>query len=160
MNHDQTDTWKFFDQNPLTHSAAHYLMTIHELHDEQGYARITDIANKMDISPSSCSISIKALKKKRLVEEDKNKFLKLSARGEKFAKLIAKNAELLIFLFHNILGVDAWQSEVDACKIEHLLSIESSLKLAEFVDLVQEKTPDGKSFLKELHKRTSTIDTE
>ena len=67
--------------------------------EEQGYARITDVAKKMDISAGSCSISIKALKKKGLVEEDKNKFLKLSTIGQKLARLVAKKRRTAYLLF-------------------------------------------------------------
>jgi len=127
--------WKEFDHNPLTHSAAHYLMTIYELIDEQGFARLTDIANTLQITPGSCSLSIKALKKKGLVVQmENNKMLKLSDTGKVLAKLVANNGKLLEEFFHDVLGVDKEQAEIDACKIEHLLSIESSQKLADFLE--------------------------
>jgi len=49
--HEQSKTWKFFEQNELTHSAAHYLMTVSELKEKDGYARLSDIAAHMDITP-------------------------------------------------------------------------------------------------------------
>ena len=33
--------------NELTHSMAHYLLTIHKLKEEKGYARVTDIAKSL-----------------------------------------------------------------------------------------------------------------
>ena len=57
------EVWKYFDDNALTHSAAHYLMTINELLHGQGYARVTDVAKKLRITRGSCSSSLKALKK-------------------------------------------------------------------------------------------------
>lgn len=150
MDFNQTETWKFFDQNPLTHSAAHYLMTVHELHEDQGYARLTDIARKLNISAGSCSISLKALKKKGLIEEDGNKFLNLTKNGQMLVELVERNDELLGFFFTKVLGVDKWQAEIDACKMEHLLSIETSLKLASFVDLIQKKGETSQKFLAEL----------
>lgn len=134
---DSQSTWKSFDQNPLTHSAAHYLMTIQRLVEENGYARNADIARELNITPGSSSISVKALKKRGLVEEDANKFFRLSEEGQQLVFFIRKNDELLEKLFRDVLGVDAWQAEIDACKIEHLLSIETSMRLSQFIDAVE-----------------------
>lgn len=62
--HEQSKTWKYFEKNELTHSAAHYLMTIHELKEKDGYARLSDIASHMDITAGSCSITLGKLKEK------------------------------------------------------------------------------------------------
>lgn len=133
MHNHSEDIWKNFDQNPLTHSAAHYLMTIRELISENGYARLTDIARHLNITPGSCSLSLKVLKKKGWIEEDQNKFWRLTEEGEALATLVERNGNLLQEFFENILGVSEWQAEIDACKMEHLLSIETSQKLSQFL---------------------------
>lgn len=143
----QQKTWKSFDENLLTHSAAHYLMTIDELAQEQGYARVTDIAKALNITRGSCSISLKPLKKRGLVIEDQNKFLRLSDEGRRLAKLIEQNDELLESLFRDVLGVDPDQAEIDACKLEHLISIETSVKLAHFISFIRTKNEAVKQFL-------------
>ncbi|MFT5123489.1 MAG: DtxR family Mn-dependent transcriptional regulator [Kiritimatiellia bacterium] len=127
------EVWKSFEDNTLTHSAAHYLMTIKALLEDHGYARVTDIAKRLNITRGSCSISLKPLKKRQLVIEDENRFLQLSDEGRRLAEMIEMNDDLLECLFKDVLGVSADQAEVDACKIEHLLSIESSVKLANFI---------------------------
>ena len=150
------EVWKSFEENQLTHSAAHYLMTIHELLEMQGYARVTDIAKRLNITRGSCSISLKPLKKRGLVIEDQNKFLSLSEEGKRLATIVEKNDELLEKFFRDVLGVDEDQAEVDACKIEHLLSIESSIKLAAFIEVLQSDSKVSKDFIRLLAKRTST----
>lgn len=127
------ETWKEFEDNLITHSAAHYLMTIHHLLADNGYARVTDIAKRLNITRGSCSISLKPLKRRGLVVEDENRFLRLSESGKRIAEMVELNDELLEFLFRDILGVSEEQAEIDACKIEHLLSIETSMALANFV---------------------------
>ena len=87
-----TDIWKEFEENQLSHSAAHYLMTIHELLSSNGYARVTDIAKRLNITRGSCSISLRPLKKKGLVIEDENKFLKLSDEGLRLAVQVERRA--------------------------------------------------------------------
>jgi DtxR family Mn-dependent transcriptional regulator len=150
------EVWKSFEENQLTHSAAHYLMTIHDLLEAQGYARVTDIAKRLNITRGSCSISLKPLKKRGLVIEDHNRFLSLSDEGRRLATVVEKNDELLETFFKEVLGVDADQSEIDACKIEHLLSIETSIKLATFIELMKSDNKVARDFVKLLDKQTST----
>jgi len=150
------EVWKSFDENALTHSAAHYLMTIHELLEAQGYARVTDIAKQLNITRGSCSISLKPLKRRGLVVEDHNKFLSLSEEGKRLALIVEKNDELLTTFFKDVLGVNEDQAEVDACKIEHLLSIESSIKLCSFIELIKSDQKIVQEFYKVLRKHTQT----
>jgi len=150
------EVWKSYEDNALTHSAAHYLMTIHDLLQTQGYARVTDIAKRLNITRGSCSISLKPLKKRGLVVEDANKFLQLSPEGRRLALVVEKNDELLENFFRDVLGVSAEQAEIDACKIEHLLSIEASIKLAAFIRVVRGDEKAVKDFLKLLKKETSS----
>lgn len=140
------DVWKEFEDNQITHSAAHYLMTIRELLEDHGYARVTDIAKALNITRGSCSISLKPLKKRGLVVEDENRFLKLSEEGQRLAELVELNDKLLEILLGEVLGVDEEQAEIDACKIEHLLSIESSTKLSAFVNLWKSEAPEVLAF--------------
>jgi Mn-dependent DtxR family transcriptional regulator len=146
------DVWKEFEDNQITHSAAHYLMTIRQLLDDHGYARVTDIAKTLNITRGSCSISLKPLKRRGLVVEDENRFLKLSDEGQRLAELVELNDKLLEILLGEVLGVDAEQAEIDACKIEHLLSIESSTRLSAFVDLWKSDAPEVLAFKKLLEK--------
>ncbi len=149
------EVWKEFEDNPLTHSAAHYLMTIHELLESNGYARVTDIAKRMNITRGSCSISLKPLKRRGWVVEDANKFLQLSDEGRRLAMVVEQNDELLETFFRDVLGVDPEQAEIDACKIEHLLSVESSVKLAVFIHCLKQDTAVTKAFRELLVKQSS-----
>jgi len=148
------EAWKEYESNPLTHSAAHYLMTIRALLQDQGYARVTDIARAMNITRGSCSLSLKSLKRRGLVLEDANKHLLLSPEGQRLAELVERNEELLQAFFKDVLGVDADQAEIDACKIEHLLSIDTSTKLAHFMEYVRSSTPEVEAFLRRLPEAT------
>lgn len=150
-----TEVWKAFEDNQLTHSAAHYLMTIHELLDEHGYARVTDIAKRLNITRGSCSISLKPLKRRGLVMEDENKFLLLSPEGLRLAEMVERNDELLESFLRDVLGVNADQAEIDACKIEHLLSIETSIMLANFMECIRSDTDAVNAFLDDLRKHAA-----
>jgi DtxR family transcriptional regulator, Mn-dependent transcriptional regulator len=147
------EVWKSFEENQLTHSAAHYLMTIHDLLEDKGYARVTDIAKSLNITRGSCSISLRPLKKRGLVVEDENKFLQLSEEGRQLAMLVERNDELLETFFRDVLGVTDEQAEVDACKVEHLISIETSVRLATFINLMQSNKDVVKKLKAELKRQ-------
>ena len=147
------EVWKSFEDNLLTHSAAHYLMTIRDLLESQGYARVTDIAKRLNITRGSCSISLKPLKKRGLVVEDANKFLNLSEEGRHLAEVVERNDELLEVFFREVLGMDREQAEVDACKIEHLLSLEASVRLCQFIETIHSGQKAAKDFRKLLQKK-------
>lgn len=136
----------------LTHNAAHYLIAIDELLKTNGYARLTDIAKNLDISPGSCLTTLKKLKKRGLVNEDKNKFYQLSESAKSTVILINKNKELLQAFLEKVLKVSPKQAEEDACKTEHLLSLESSFKLARFMNYVGNESSESDAFLKGLKK--------
>lgn len=143
------DIWKEYEANPLTHSAAHYLTAIHGLLMDHGYARVTDIAKRLNITRGSCSISLKALKKRGLVIEDENRFLQLSEEGERLAQLVEKNDQIIEGFLRDVLGVKPEQAEIDACKLEHLLSRDSSMRLAGFLQFVNSDARVAKQFMRE-----------
>jgi DtxR family Mn-dependent transcriptional regulator len=127
------DVWKQFEENDITHSAAHHLLAIMELRESRGYARVTDVAKKLNITTGSASTNLKGLKNKGLIEEDDNRFLTLSTEGESIAKAIVFRNELVKEFFEKVLKVSPEQAEVDACKIEHLVSGETTSKLQKFM---------------------------
>ena len=128
-----TDVWKSFHDNEITHSAAHHLLAILELSSKRGYARVTDVAKFLDITTGSASTNLKSLKQKGLVDEDDNKFLVLSEEGKELAEAILNRRHILEQFFLEILGVSPDQAEIDACKTEHLLSMETTKKMAAFI---------------------------
>ncbi|MFQ5709104.1 MAG: metal-dependent transcriptional regulator [bacterium] len=141
------EIWKAFERNIVTHSAAHHIMTISHLIDGKGYARVTDVAKSLGISRSSASITLKTLKEKGYVEEDENKFLRLSEKGEKLSYSIQSNRLILIKFLQDVLAVDADQAEIDACKMEHLLSQEAGEKLLHFMKFLFSNDLRASAFL-------------
>ena len=128
------ETWKEFEANELTHSAAHHLLAIHDVGSKYGgWARVSDIARKLDITRGSVSINLRALKKRGLVKTDEHHMVALSPEGTKSVHVIlAKRVVMKAFLV-NVLGVPEAEAEIDSCKVEHLLSDESGHRLVQFM---------------------------
>lgn len=120
----------------LTHSMVHYLLTIHKLKEERGYARVTDIAKDLGLTKGSVSTAVNNLKKKELIEEDESKFLSLSKEGHKHVHDILSNRTLLYYFFKDVVGISDEAAHQDSCLMEHLLSGESRQKLFRFMKLI------------------------
>ena len=118
----------------VSHSVAHYLMTIHDLRESRGYARMTDIASTLGLTKGSVSSSINKLKKKGLIEEQEgSKFLLLTEIAHDEVHRILANRKLLFYLFSNILDVDDESAIEDACDMEHLLSDSTTKAIFNFL---------------------------
>ncbi|MGI6458091.1 MAG: metal-dependent transcriptional regulator [bacterium] len=128
--------WRAFEENELTHSVAHYLMAVDNLRAEYGYARVTDVANFLNISRGAASLAISQLKDRGLIKEDPNRFLLLTEEGQRLAHTVEHNFFLLTCFFENVLGVPAETARADACKMEHLLSDHSSKALVKFLQVL------------------------
>jgi len=137
------NTWKSFAANEVTHSVAHYLTTLFDLHSRRGYARVSDVAKELDVTKGSVSVQMKHLKEKGLVIEDENRFLRLTPSGEVIAREVMHNRQILIQFINVVLGVPQDRAEIDACKIEHLLSRETSHQLLALVQLLQSDDPEA-----------------
>lgn len=122
--------------NELTHSMAHYLLTIHKLKEEKGYARVTDIAKSLGITKGSVSTALSNLKKRDLIEEDESKFLSLSESGHDEVHNILSVRTLMFYFLRDILGVPEEEAQKDSCLVEHLLSSETREKLFGFMKKV------------------------
>ncbi len=131
MNKEGNDAshWREFEQNPLSHSMAHYLMAIDSLRGDLGYARSTDVAEMLEVSRGAASMALTQLKKRGWVAEDPNRFLLLTEEGHRITRLVEHNFVILSKFFENVLGVDSETALGDACKMEHLMSIETGQRL-------------------------------
>ena len=127
------DIWKEFDQTELTHSSIHHLLAINSLLDENGYSRSVDVANYLNISRASVSITVAKLKEKGFVREDKNRFLSLSKKGNDLVNSVLSKRRIVEKFFREVLNLSSHEAEVEACKVEHLLSEPTGKKLIGFM---------------------------
>ncbi len=130
-------TREVFEHEPVSHPVAHYLVTVSELLEEYGYARVSDVARRIGITRGSASITLKSLRQKGLVTEDGRRFLGLSETGGRIAESVLAKRRIMKDLMVRVLGVSEDQAKKDTCEIEHLLSSETAKRaklLLDFVD--------------------------
>ena len=145
-------TWKEFKANEISHSMAHYLVTLHDLHAGRGYARVSDVARELDVRKGTVSVQMRHLKEKGFVVEDENRFLQLTEAGKTVARQVIYNRATIIQFLHKVLEIDREAAEIDACKIEHLLSAETGHQILALVQLLLSDDPSAKTFLRKLKK--------
>lgn len=148
----RAQVWKEFDQNVITHSAAHHLMAIDDLIQTLGYARVSDVARQLRITRGSASITLQALRKDGLVAQDENRHLRLSEEGQKLVEQIKAKRHLMKRLLSTVLGVDPVQAEIDACKMEHLLSGRSAQHMLRLLKFIDSGAPEARRFMAALEK--------
>ena len=127
------DIWKKFEQTELTHSSIHHLLAINSLIKESGYSRSVDVANHLNISRASVSITVTKLKEKGFVREDKNRFLRLSEKGKELVNSVLSKRRIVEQFFREVLDLSSQEAEEEACKVEHLLSEPTGKKLISFM---------------------------
>jgi DtxR family Mn-dependent transcriptional regulator len=124
------EIWKEFEANELTHSAAHHLLAIDEIGAEYGgWARVSDIAKDLGITRGSVSINLRALKKRGLVLSDEHRMVKLSPKGLEIVQAVKVRKAVFKAFLTDVLGVSESQADIDSCKVEHLLSHETTTRL-------------------------------
>ena len=141
------EVWRAYEENELSHSAAHHLMAIHELRAAHGYARVSDIAKHLSITKGSVSTTMKHLKERGYVQEDLNRFLELTEQGLKVVQEVRETRLVVQRFLKDGLGMDEDDAMIDACKVEHLISTEARTRLVHFLRVLFSEEPTANGFL-------------
>ena len=105
-------------------SAEDYLEMILMLHEDKGYARSIDIANRLSVTKPSVSFAMKRLRENGYITMDEDNFITLTDKGQEIARRIYdRHKALSSFLIK--IGVDEAIAREDACKLEHDISDET-----------------------------------
>src|SRR5690625_6057049 len=98
-----------------------YIELIYNLIDMKGYARVSDIAEELEVHPSSVTKMVQKLDKDDFVNYEKYRGFVLTEKGEKIGKKLVFRHDLLED-FLDIIGVEKENIYDDVEGIEHHLS--------------------------------------
>lgn len=116
----------------LTVSNENYIKAIYELaHDEDG-ARISDIAEKLNVTKASVCAGMKVLQQKKLVERDAYHMVLLTPEGKKHAEMIINKYMIIKSFLMKVFKIDEKNASTDACALEHVVSIETIRAMVDF----------------------------
>lgn len=105
-------------------SAENYLETILMIKNKKGSVRSIDIANELDFSKPSVSVAMKNLRENGFIDVDSNGYITLLDKGQEIAEKMYERHTLLSSWLIS-LGVDEKTAVEDACRIEHIISVET-----------------------------------
>ena len=105
-------------------SAENYLETILMLKKDKGSVRSIDIAHELGFSKPSVSVAMKNLRENGYITVENGGEISLTDAGLEIANKMYERHTLLTGWL-TALGVSPETAAEDACKIEHVISVES-----------------------------------
>jgi len=120
-----------------TPSMEDYIEQIFNLINTKGYARVTDIAEALEVHPSSVTKMVQKLDKDSYVHYEKYRGFVLTDKGNKVGQRLVFRHELLED-FLEIIGVDEDKIYDDVEGIEHHLSWNAIDRIANVVEFFNE----------------------
>jgi Mn-dependent DtxR family transcriptional regulator len=117
----------------ITSSSQDYLETLLKLSESDARVRSVDVANALQVSRASVSKAMGILKEMGLILQEKYGTVTLTEEGKKAAKAVKKRHNTLKGFLLDILEVGEEAAEQDACRMEHVISLETLEKLEQFI---------------------------
>lgn len=137
-----------------TPSMEDYLERIFKLIDEKGYARVSDIAEGLEVHPSSVTKMIQKLDKDKYLVYEKYRGLILTPKGKKIGKRLVDRHHLLE-QFLTIIGVHEDNIYKDVEGIEHHLSWDSITCIETLIEFFN-RAPERMDELKQIKAQIET----
>lgn len=109
------------DQQQMTPSMEDYLEMIYRFHLQEGFARTTQLADRLNVRASSVTKTVQKLSRLGLLHYKKYGLIRLTKKGEKLGNFLLKR-HILIENFFRLIGVNEAHLLPDTEMIEHHLS--------------------------------------
>ncbi|WP_062235052.1 transcriptional regulator MntR [Fictibacillus sp. FJAT-27399] len=136
---------------PPTPSMEDYIERIYALIEEKGYARVSDLAESLEVHPSSVTKMIQKLDKGKYLVYEKYRGFVLTPNGKKLGKRLVYRHELLEG-FLKVIGVDQEKIFDDVEGIEHHLSWNAIDRIGDLLQYFEED-PQRVEVLKEIQQK-------
>ncbi|QXE00406.1 transcriptional regulator MntR [Terribacillus sp. DMT04] len=137
-----------------TPSMEDYIEQIYILMEQKGYARVSDIAENLQVHPSSVTKMVQKLDKDEYLKYEKYRGLILTDKGEQVGKRLVYRHKLLED-FLRIIGVEEKNIYQDVEGIEHHMSWNSIDRIGNLVQYFQEDQ-DRKEALIKIQQQTKS----
>lgn len=116
-----------------TASGQDYLEAILQL-SADGPVRSVDIAQRLSVSRASVNRAIGVLKAHGLVTQPRYGAIALTPAGEELARGVQQRHRVLKEFLTDVLQIDPATAELDACRMEHVISAATMESLIRFLD--------------------------
>ncbi|MDG5788711.1 transcriptional regulator MntR [Evansella sp. AB-P1] len=141
-----------------TPSMEDYIERIYLLIEEKGYARVSDIAEALEVHPSSVTKMVQKLDKSEYLVYEKYRGLILTSKGKKIGKRLVYRHDLLEE-FMKIIGVNGENIYEDVEGIEHHLSWDAIDRIGDLVQYFEEN-PERINDLRIVQKKNDAVEEQ
>jgi Mn-dependent DtxR family transcriptional regulator len=141
-----------------TPSMEDYIERIYLLIQDKGYARVSDIAEALEVHPSSVTKMVQKLDEGKYVVYEKYRGFVLTPSGKKLGKRLVYRHELLEE-FLKVIGVDNDKIYQDVEGIEHHLSWNAIDRIGDLVQFFEEDH-SRIDILREVQQKNETENSE
>ncbi|TFG60059.1 MAG: metal-dependent transcriptional regulator, partial [Spirochaetales bacterium] len=106
-----------------------YLEAILELEKKNKVARVKDISAFLSVQMPSVTGALKILKTRGLINYEKNSYISLTEQGTAYASKVREKHTIITSFLRDILLLAADKADEEACKIEHVITLDTALRL-------------------------------
>lgn len=135
-------------EEKLSRSQEDYLEEICNQVIKRGYAKVTDIAEALNVKKASVTGALNVLAARKLINYEPYSKITLTNEGEIFAKNIIEKHENLRDFLENILGLSSVEASENACRMEHVVSEEFFANFVKFSNFIRDYSIKNPEFLK------------
>ncbi|MBN1531846.1 MAG: metal-dependent transcriptional regulator [Spirochaetes bacterium] len=139
-----------FQSSSLSPNMEDYMEAIVVLSEKHRVVRVKDIAQSLNIKMPSVTAALNKLKDQKLIDYEKYGFVELTEKGKEIAERIYFRHRSLMEFFSDVLMLEAEMAEMQACKVEHLLSPEAFLKLYNLLKFVKTEREAGREWTRRI----------
>lgn len=124
------------DKLTENHSASKedYLEVIYEFSLNNQNFKAVDIAKKLNVSRASVSEALKKLSEQDFLIYEKYKPVSLTCKGKELAEKVFFKHQILCRFFEKFLKLPLDEAQINACKIEHVITDAAFSKIKSIVD--------------------------
>lgn len=135
----------------LTPSQEDYLETIYLETTKNGCAKVTDIANILDVKKASVTGALNSLCEKGLINYAPYSPITLTKDGENAAKKVLIRHQVMTNFFKNVLQLEDKEAALNACRMEHIMTDEMFNRIHSFSHFINEYCENNKEFKNKLN---------
>lgn len=118
----------------LSASIEDYLETIYEQLEATHKIKAVDIAKKLNVSRASVTEALQKLAQKEYIIYKKNHPIELTEKGIEIAQSVIYKHRILCDFFIKVLKIEKEDAEINACRIEHVITQSAFEKIVETVN--------------------------
>lgn len=123
----------------LTPSLEDYMEMIYRKITTNGYIRVNELAQELNVKPSSVSKMMSKLVSLDMLDYQKYGVIKMTEKGWEVGKYLLWRHNVVSKFFSMLSKDNPEKGFIEAERVEHLLSKETVSKLESIMDLLQDK---------------------